>query len=148
MSTQTTVNVSIADAVLLRGLPNTAVLPATITCDSCADVSYKGTGDKPGANNRKSRHKQSLPGQIGDEIMVSFPSDSADTHMAAFITAFVNFQPIPIFVTDKAGMLGFEAVMWVTDWDDTQTLNEVAINKFTLEPYAVGVAGPQPHYRT
>jgi hypothetical protein len=146
MSAQTTVNVSIADAILKRGTPNSAVLPATIVCNTCADVSYKATANEAKASNRLSRHEQSLPGMIGDEIEVAFPSDSADTHMAAFITAFCNFQPIPIYVTDKASMIGFGAVMWVTSWDDTQTLNEVPVNKFTLKVYAVGASGTQPTY--
>ena len=146
MSNQTTVNVSIADAILKRGAPNTATLPATVICDTCADVSYKASANEAKANNRRSRHEQSLPGMIGDEIEVAFPSDSADPHLAAFKTAFCTFAPIPVYITDKNGMLGFSAVMWVSNWDDGQTLNEVPVNKFTLKVYAVGYSGTQPSY--
>ena len=43
-------------------------------------------------------------------------------------------------------MTGFNAVMYVSDYDDSQTLNETAVDKFTLKPFAVGAAGPFPNF--
>ena len=146
MAEHSTVALSIVDAILRRGAPNTTNLPAGTLCDSCADVSLKVTIGEAKANNRRSRHEQARPAMFADEIEVSFPSDSADPHLDAFMTAFINAQPIPVFVTDKAGMHSFSAVMGVFGLDDTQTLNEVAVNKFTLKPYACGYGGPQPSF--
>ena len=43
-------------------------------------------------------------------------------------------------------MTPFNCVMYVADFDDTQTLNEVPVNKFTLKPFAAGAAGPFPYF--
>ena len=146
MANQTTVTLTLTDAVLKRGTPNPTVLPAATLVDTCGDVDLKITMDEAPANNRKTPIKQQLPSLAGVELEVSFPSDSADAHLAAFRTAFINRQPIPIYVSDQSAMIGFGGIMGVFGWQDPQPLAGVPDNKFTLKPWAVGASGTQPAF--
>jgi len=66
--------------------------------------------------------------------------------LANLITAFTQGLPIPVYCSDKSGLTGLAMIAGVFDWDDSQVLNEVAMHKFTLKPYAVGAAGPFPQF--
>jgi hypothetical protein len=140
MAANTTVALSIVDAILKYGAAGTT-LPATTLAPNCADVTLKCTMSEAKANTRASRHEQSLPSMFADSIDVSFPSDSGATDLIAFRSAFMASTPLAILVTDKSGMTPFNAILYVADFDDTQTLNEVPVDKFTLKPYAVGAGG-------
>ena len=146
MPANTTIALSIVDAVIKRGAPNTTTLPPTIAVDTCEDVTLKVSVSEAKANNRKSRHEQSLPAMYSDEIDITFPADSADTHLAAFITAFTTPGPIPIKVADKTGMIGLQMIAYVASWEDPNTMPDVPKLKFTLKPFAVGVGGTQPSF--
>ncbi|MGO9111166.1 MAG: hypothetical protein ACLP9L_18230 [Thermoguttaceae bacterium] len=142
----TTVKLSIVDAIFKFGTPGSMTLPAGTLDKSVADVSLKVTPSEAKANTRNSRHEMALPSMFVDEIEVSIPSDSASPAMSALITAVTSSLPIPIYVSDATGMTGLSMIAGVFGWDDTQTLNEVPINKFTLKPYAVGSGGPFPTF--
>jgi zinc transporter ZupT len=149
MSANTTVKLSLVDAIFRCSNAGVAALSGntTGTLDkSVADVSLKVTPGEAKANTRNSRHELALPSMFVDEIEVSIPSDSASNAMTQLITACINAQPISCYVSDGVGMTGLAAVFGVFGWDDTETLNEVPVNKFTLKPYAVGAAGPFPTF--
>lgn len=146
MSANTTVALSIVDAILKYNAPGSTALPAATLAPNCSDVSLKVTMSEAKANTRASRHDQGLPSMFADGVDVSFPSDSAAADLTAFRTALFTSVPIPILVTDKTGMTPFNAVMYVADFDDTQTLNEVPVDKFSLKVFAVGAAGPFPYF--
>ena len=148
MAANTTVALSIVDAILNYNTPGTTTLPATTAAKNCADVSLKGTWNEAKANTRASRHEMGLPSMVADGIEVSFPSDSGAADLTAFRAAYFGALPIPILVTDKSGMTPFNAVMYVSDFDDTQVLNEVPVDKFTLKVYACGAGGPFPYFGT
>ena len=145
MATNSTVALSIVDAILKYGTGAPA-LPATTLSPNCADVTLKCTMGEAKANTRASRHEMGLPSLFADSIDVSFPSDSGAGDLIAFRTAFMTAAPICIYITDKSGMTPFNSVMYVADFDDTQTLNDVPVDKFTLKNYAVGAAGPFPYF--
>lgn len=146
MPANTTVALSIVDAILKYNPSPSTSLPATTTSANCADVSLKCTMDEAQANTRATRHKMGLPSMFSDGVDVSFPSDSGAADLTAFRTAFFTSAPIAITITDKSGMTPFNAIMYVADFDDTQTLNEVPMDKFSLKPFAVGSAGPFPYF--
>ncbi len=146
MAANTTVKLSIVDAVFKYGTVNTVALPATTQDKSVADVSLKVTAGEAKANTRMSRHEQSLPSMFASEVEVSIPSDSASGALTALISAFTNAYPIPVYVADGSGVLGLNFVAGVFGWDDSQTLNDVPVDKFTLKPYAVGQGGTFPYF--
>ena len=146
MPANTTVALSIVDAILKYNAAPSTSLPATTTAPNCADVSLKVSLSEAKANSRASRHEQGLPSMFADGVDVSFPADSGATDLAAFRNAAFTAAPIPILITDKSGMTPFNAVMYVADFDDTQTLNEVPVDKFSLKVFAVGAAGPFPYF--
>jgi hypothetical protein len=145
MAAATTVVLSLIDAKLYRGTPNTTTLPATTLVTTVENVSLKITMEEAAANNRLTAVKQQLPSLAGIDMEINFLSDSADTHLAAFRTAFINRQPIPLRVIDAAG-LAFGGLMGVFGLDNDQQLSGVPMNKFTLKPWAVGFAGTQPTF--
>ena len=147
----TSIRLSLTDAVFQYGTVGTATLTAPTRDNSVADVSLKCTVGEAKANTRNSRHEMSLPSMFVDEIEVSIPSDANSGAMTALISAFTNVAPIPVYVSDGtasagAAAIGLKMVAGVFGWDDTQTLNEVPVNKFTLKPYAVGANGPFPQF--
>ena len=146
MANNTTVKLSIVDAVFKYGTYNTVTLPAGTQDKSVADVSLKVTAGEGKANTRMSRHEQSLPSMFATEVEVSIPSDSASGSLTALMTAFTNAYPIPVYVGDGTGVLGMNFVAAVMSWDDTETLNDVPMHKFTLKPYAVGQSGTFPYF--
>ena len=146
MSANTTIKLSLIDAVFKFGAAGTTALPAGTLDKSVADVSLKVTPGEAKANSRNSRHEMALPSMFVNEIEVSIPSDSASAAMSALITAVTGSLPIPIYVSDGAAMIGLNMVAGVFGWDDSQILNEVPVNKFTLKPYAVGANGPFPSF--
>lgn len=146
MAANSTVALSIVDAILKYGTPGTTSLPATLVSANCADVSLKCTMGEAKANTRATRHEMSLPSMFANGIEVTFPADSGASDLSAFRTAFMTSVPLPITLTDKSGMTPFNAVMYVADFDDSQTLNDVAVDKFSLKVYATGSAGPFPYF--
>lgn len=146
MAANTTVALSIVDAILKYNAAGSTTLPATTAASNCADVSLKGAWSEAKANTRASRHEMGLPSMLADGLEVSFPSDSGAADLLAFRAAHFGALPIPILVTDKSGMTPFNAVMYVAEFDDTQTLNDVPVNKFSLKCWAVGAAGTGPYF--
>jgi hypothetical protein len=146
MPANSTVALSIVDAILKYNASPSTSLPATTVASNCADVSLKATLNDAKANTRASRHEMGLPSMFTDGVEVSFPADSNATDLAAFRTAFFTAAPIPILITDKNGMTPFNAVMYVADFDDTQTLNDVPVDKFSLKVWATGSGGPYPYF--
>ena len=139
MANQSTVVLSLVDAVLKRGTPNTTTLPAATLVTTVKNVNLKLTMEEAEASNRNSAFRQYLPSLAGIELQIEFNSDSADTHLAAFRTALINRQPIPIQVTDSSGSGStFNGAMGVFPWENDQPLAGVPSNKFTLKPWAVG----------
>jgi hypothetical protein len=146
MANQTTVVLSLVDAQLLRGTAGSVgPLPATTLCNTCENVALKVTMEEATANNRNTPIKQQLPSLAGIELEVNFPSDSADQHLAAFRSALINRQGIPVSVRDAAGF-NFSGCMGVFGADNDQQLAGVPMNKFTLKPWAVGANGTQPFF--
>jgi hypothetical protein len=149
MAANSTVKLSLVDAIFRCTNAGVAALTGntTGTLDkTVADVSLKVTPGEAKANSRNSRHEMALPSMFVDEVEVSIPSDSASTAMTQLIAACVGVLPISCYVSDGAGLTGLAAVFGVFGWDDTQILNEVPVNKFTLKPYAVGAGGPFPTF--
>ena len=142
MAANTSVALSIVDAILKYTASPSTALPATTTASNCADVSLKVTMGEAKANTRVSRHEMSLPSMFANGVEVSFPSDSGATDLLAFRAALFTSAPIPILITDKSGMTPFNAVMYVADFDDTQALDGVPVDKFSLKCYAVGAGAP------
>ncbi len=146
MPANSTVALSIIDAILKYNASPSTALPATTVAANCGDVALKCTMSEAKANTRASRHEQSLPSMFADGVEVSFPSDSGAIDLAAFRAAFFAVAPLAILVTDKSGMTPFNAVMYVADFDDTQTLNDVPVDKFSLKVWAQGAGGTAPYF--
>jgi len=143
----TTVVLSLIDAVLYRGAPNTTTIPTTsgTKVTTVENLTLKLTYDEAPANNRQTPIKQSLPSLLGVELEANFPSDSADTHLAAFRSALINRYPLPLLISDGSDTgYRFGGVMGVFGGDNDQALPSVPMNKFTLRPWAVGFTGNQP----
>ena len=83
MANQSTVVLSLVDAVLKRGTPNTTTLPAATLVTTVKNVNLKLTMEEAEASNRNSAFRQYLPSLAGIELQIEFNSDSADTHLAA-----------------------------------------------------------------
>jgi hypothetical protein len=148
MANQTTLKLSLIDAILYRGTPNTITLPASVVVTTVANVTLKVTMTEAKANNRLTPVEQCLPTFAAIEVELEIFSDSADAHLSAFRQALINRQPIPILVADgsEGGGNRFSGVMGVFSEENSQTLEGIVTNKFTLKPWAVGYAGTQPAF--
>ena len=144
MANQSTIVVSLSDATLKRGSAGSTTLPAATLVDTVENVNLKLTFEEAPANNRRTKIKQSLPTLCAVEIEINFPVDSADTHLAAFRTAMLGLQCIPIQVADGSGAFTFNGLVGVFSGENDQQLPAVVGNKFSLKPWAVGASGTQP----
>ena len=143
MASNSTMMLSLVDAKLYRGTPNTTTLPATTECTTVENVSLKVTMEEAAASNRLNKIKQQLPSMGSVDLEINFLADSADVHMQAFKTALINRQAIPVRVIDGAG-LDYNALMGVFGMDNDQPVAGIPTYKFTLKPWAVGFSGTQP----
>ena len=148
MANQTTVKLSLVDAVLYRGTPGSTSLPAATLVTTVENVSLKVSKDKAPAFNRLSSIKQYLAVHKDVTIEISFPADSADTHLAAFRAAMINDQAIPILLGNgsEAASTRWSGLMGVASGDDDEQLQGVPMQKFELFPWAVGASGTQPGF--
>jgi hypothetical protein len=146
MANTTTIVTSLSDAKLYRGSPNSNTIPAATLVTTAENVSLKLTFNEAKVLNRASGIEQVVYTLAAVEAEFNIYSDSADVHLQAFRTALINRQPIPILITDGSCVNGylFSGLMGVGGGDNDQPLPGVPTNKFTLKPWAVGFAGPQP----
>ena len=148
MANQTTVKIPLDDALLYRGAPNTTTLPATTLVATVENVSLKVTYEEAKVQNRLTKIAQQLPTIAAVDLEIAFAADSADTHLAAFRSALINRYPIPILVSNgsEAALTRFSGLVGVFSGDDDQRIAGVAMQKFTLKPWAVGAGGTQPGF--
>lgn len=148
MANQTTIKLSLTDAILYRGTQGTTTLPATTPVTTVENVSLKLTLQEAKLNNRLSPIGQQLPSIADIALEINFAADSADTHLQAFRAAMINRQPIPILVSNgsEASNTRFSGLMGVFGGDDDEQLAGIPGQKFTLKPWAVGFAGTQPSF--
>ena len=137
-----------SDAILLRGTPGSTGLPASVLCNTVENVSLKVTREKAKAFNRNSPVKQYISTLAEVAIEITFPADSADTHLAAFRSCVINNTAIPVMLGNGSEALSsrWSAVMGVESLDDSEELEGIPMEKFALFPWAVGAAGPQPGF--
>ena len=147
MSSNTTVKLSIVDAVLYRGTPGGS-LPAATLVSTVENVSLKVSKEKAKAFNRLSTIKQYLAVHKDVTVEIAFPADSADTHLAAFRYAMLHDQPIPVLLGNgsEAASTRWSGLMGVESGDDDEELEGVPMQKFSLFPWAVGASGTQPGF--
>jgi hypothetical protein len=130
MANGTNILISVVDAVLCYGGSGTT---AATVAQTCSDVSLKQSWDTDEVNDRSSQAKGYVATLYELSPEVSFPADVTDTALAFFLAAVATATPIAVYISDKAGVTGWEADYLVTENDDDQKIGSKIEHKFTLK---------------
>ncbi len=129
MATGTSILVSVVDAQLFYGA---AASTAATLAQSCADVTLKISWDTDEASDRSSQAKGYVATLYEIDLDVTFPADGTDAAVASFVAAAATATPIAVYVTNKAGQLGWESD-YLVSLDNDQKLSAHIEQKFTLK---------------
>jgi hypothetical protein len=130
MANGTNILVSVVDAVLCYGGSGTT---AATLAETCGDVSLKIGWDTDEVNDRTTQAKGHVATLYELSPEVTFPADPTDVALNFFLAAAATGTPIAVYISDKAGLTGWETDYLVSEDADDQKIGSKIEHKFTLK---------------